>query len=297
MKEYIQNIKIQKLGHFSNELISTDILRLDLLHPVVSGNKWFKLQYYLQEALDRDKNTVASFGGAYSNHIVAMAFAVKEIGLQSIGVIRGEAASPLSPTLLQAKEYGMELRFVDRERYRNKEKMIQEWNDSGLYWINEGGYGPIGARGAADILTIVDTSPYTHILCAVGTGTMMAGLIKTANPWQEVVGISVLKNHIVLEDKIRCLLGPAEKQRSFSLLHDYHFGGYAKHPPGLIAFMRDTWLTEKVPTDIVYTSKLLFAVKDLLEKNYFPPGSKLLLVHSGGLQGNKSLEPDRLPFC
>ena len=296
MKEYIQNIKIQKLGHFSNELISTDILRLDLLHPVVSGNKWFKLQYYLQEALDTDKNTVASFGGAYSNHIVAMAFAAKEMGLQSIGVIRGEAATTLSPTLLQAKEYGMELRFVDRERYRNKEKMIQEWNDSGLYWINEGGYGPIGAKGAADILTILDTSPYTHILCAVGTGTMMAGLIKTARPRQEVVGISVLKNHIALEDKIRCLLGPAEKQRSFSLLHDYHFGGYAKHPPGLIAFMRDTWLTEKVPTDIVYTSKLLFAVKDLIEKNYFPPGSKLLLVHSGGLQGNKSLEPDRLPF-
>ena len=296
MKEYIQNIKIQKLGHFSNELISTDILRLDLLHPVVSGNKWFKLQYYLQEALDTDKNTVASFGGAYSNHIVAMAFAAKEMGLQSIGVIRGEAATTLSPTLLQAKEYGMELRFVDRERYRNKEKMIQEWNDSGLYWINEGGYGPIGAKGAADILTILDTSPYTHILCAVGTGTMMAGLIKTARPRQEVVGISVLKNHIALEDEIRWLLGPAEKQRSFSLLHDYHFGGYAKHPPGLIAFMRDTWLTEKVPTDIVYTSKLLFAVKDLIEKNYFPPGSKLLLVHSGGLQGNKSLEPDRLPF-
>jgi len=296
MKEYIQNIKIQKLGHFSNELISTDILRLDLLHPVVSGNKWFKLQYYLQEALDTDKNTVASFGGAYSNHIVAMAFAAKEMGLKSIGVIRGEAATTLSPTLLQAKEYGMELRFVDRERYRNKEKMIQEWNDSGLYWINEGGYGPIGAKGAADILTILDTSPYTHILCAVGTGTMMAGLIKTARPRQEVVGISVLKNHIALEDEIRWLLGPAEKQRSFSLLHDYHFGGYAKHPPGLIAFMRDTWLTEKVPTDIVYTSKLLFAVKDLIEKNYFPPRSKLLLVHSGGLQGNKSLEPDRLPF-
>ena len=296
MKEYIQNIKIQKLGHFSNELISTDILRLDLLHPVVSGNKWFKLQYYLQEALDTNKNRVASFGGAYSNHIVAMAFAAKEMGLQSIGVIRGEAASTLSPTLLQAKEYGMELRFVDRERYRNKEKMIQEWNDSGLYWINEGGYGPIGAKGAADILTILDTSTYTHILCAVGTGTMMAGLIKTARPRQEVVGISVLKNHITLEDEIRCLLGPAEKQLSFSLLHDYHFGGYAKHPPGLIAFMRDTWLTEKVPTDIVYTSKLFFAVKDLTEKNYFPPGSKLLLVHSGGLQGNKSLEPDRLPF-
>ena len=296
MKEYIQNIEIQKLGHFSNDLISTDILRLDLLHPVVSGNKWFKLQYYLQEALDTGKTTVASFGGAYSNHIVAMAFAAKEMGLQSIGVIRGEAASILSPTLLQAKEYGMELRFVDRERYRNKEKMMQEWNNLGLYWINEGGYGPIGAKGAADILTILDTSRYTHIICAVGTGTMMAGLIKTAGSWQAVVGISVLKNHVALENEIRWLLGPAEKQRSFSLLHDYHFGGYAKHPPGLIAFMRDMWLTEKVPTDIVYTSKLLFSVKDLIEKNYFPPGSKLLLIHSGGLQGNKSLEPDRLPF-
>jgi len=215
MKEYIQNIKIQKLGHFSNDLISSDILRLDLLHPVVSGNKWFKLQYYLQEALDTGKTTVASFGGAYSNHIVAMAFAAKELGLQSIGVIRGEADSTLSPTLLQAKEYGMQLRFVDRERYRNKEKIMQEWNNPGLYWINEGGYGPIGAKGAADILTILDTSRYTHIVCAVGTGTMMAGLIKTAGSRQAVVGISVLKNHVALENEIRWLLGPTEKQRPF----------------------------------------------------------------------------------
>lgn len=296
MKEYLQNCKLQQLNHFSTELVRVDILRIDLLHPVVSGNKWFKLQYYLQEALDTHKNKIATFGGAYSNHIVATAFAAKEMGLASIGFIRGEMLPELSPTLLQAQKYGMELRFIDRTLYRNKEKIIQEWNQPGLYWIMEGGYGVTGAKGAADILTILDTSQYTHILCAVGTGTMMAGLIKRARANQQVIGISVLKNHFGLEKEVRWLLNPQENQQLFSILHDYHFGGYAKHPEELITFIKDTWLTEQVPTDIVYTSKLLFATKDLIKRNYFPPESKLLLIHSGGLQGNNFLQPERLPF-
>jgi len=296
MKEYIQNIILHPLKHFSNELVCADILRLDLLHPVVSGNKWFKLQYYLQDALATEKNTIATFGGAYSNHIVATAFAAKEAGLKSIGFIRGEMVAQISPTLLQARDYGMELRFIDRERYRNKAQIMRKWNEPGLYWIMEGGYGERGANGAADMLTIRDTSEYTHILCAVGTGTMMAGLIKSAKSNQEVIGISVLKNHFGLEKEVRQLLSSVENLHRFSLLHGYHFGGYAKHPEELIEFMKDIWLTEKVPTDIVYTSKLLFATKDLIQKNYFPPGSKLLLIHSGGLQGNNSLQPGRLPF-
>jgi len=296
MRDYLQNITLHPLKHFSNELVCADILRLDLLHPVVSGNKWFKLQYYLQDALANEKNTIATFGGAYSNHIVATAFTAKEAGLKSIGFIRGEMVAQLSLTLLQATDYGMELRFIDRERYHNKEQIMQEWDRPDMYWIMEGGYGEPGAKGAADMLTIRDTSEYTHILCAVGTGTMMAGLIKSAKSNQEVIGISVLKNHFGLEKEVRSLLSSEENQQAFSLMHDYHFGGYAKHPEELIEFMKDIWLTEKVPTDIVYTSKLLFAARDLIQKKYFPPGSKLLLIHSGGLQGNNSLQPGRLPF-
>jgi len=272
------------------------ILRLDLLHPVVSGNKWFKLQYYLQDALATQKNTIATFGGAWSNHIVATAYAAREAGLKSIGFIRGEVVTAPSPTLLQAMSYGMELVFINRERYRNKESIIREQDRTGFYWIMEGGYGELGARGAAEIARVADTTSYTHIFCAAGTGTMLAGLIKSAAPHQQLTGISVLKNHLGLEKEVRCLLPHTEKQSPFSIIHDYHFGGYARHPEELILFMKKTWLTEGVPTDIVYTSKLLFAAKDLVEKKHFPPGSRLLLIHSGGLQGNGSLLPSTLPF-
>src|SRR6478609_3649215 len=193
MKDRLQNSRIQHLPHFSTKEIGVDILLLDLLHPIVSGNKWFKLQYYLQDAVATGKTTIASFGGAYSNHIVATAFAAKEAGLQSLGYIRGDSSTALSHTLLDAKRYGMKLIFVDREQYRRKEEIIQETNNSAMYWIMEGGYGILGAKGAADILNEIDITPYTHILCAVGTGTMMAGLVKAALPHQPVIGISALK--------------------------------------------------------------------------------------------------------
>jgi len=296
MREYLQNIEIQHLPHFSINHVDTDLLRLDLIHPVVSGNKWFKLQYYLQDALVSGKRIIASFGGAYSNHIVALAYAAKEIGFESIGYIRGEKSTKLTPTLLQAKEYGMQLVFVDRIRYRDKDALIQEQSRQDLYWVMEGGYGVPGAKGAADILTVTDTSRYNYILCAAGTGTMMAGLIKAARPDQHIMGISVLKNNFGLENEVRVLLTAAEKQKTFSILHDYHFGGYAKHPGELTRFMYELWLSEKVPTDIVYTSKLLFAVKDMILHKLLPPGSRLLVIHSGGLQGNNSLPPGTLPF-
>lgn len=296
MREYLQNIRLEPLPGFSNEGIGVSILRLDLLHPVVSGNKWFKLQYYLQEALAAGKTTIASFGGAYSNHIVAMAYTAKQTGLKSIGYIRGEMNKKLTPTLSDAKEFGMELVFTDRAGYRDKNTIIHQNNQPGIFWIMEGGYGVPGANGAAGILKIVETGDYTGIICAVGTGTMMAGLIKAARPDQRVTGISVLKNHFELENEVRALLTGAEKESRFSIHHDYHFGGYAKYSEELIEFMNLTWQDTGVPTDIVYTAKLLFAARDLIRKEYFAPGSRLLIIHSGGLQGNRSLPPGILPF-
>jgi 1-aminocyclopropane-1-carboxylate deaminase len=296
MKDSLRNCRIQPLPSFSIKDVPVAILRLDLLHPVVSGNKWFKLQYYLQDAIHTGKSRIASFGGAYSNHIVATAYAAREADLESIGYIRGEKPAQLSHTLLDAMEYGMELVFIGRDEYRRKEEIIQEKNDPEIYWIMEGGYGILGAKGASDILQIADTDQYTHILCAVGTGTMMAGLVKTATPRQQVIGISVMKNNPGLLEKVSSLLNSDENEKRFSILHDYHFGGYAKHPPELIEFMKETWLAEQLPTDIVYTSKLLYAVKELVAGNYFPPGSRVLLVHSGGLQGNASLPPGTLSF-
>ncbi|MES2329153.1 MAG: pyridoxal-phosphate dependent enzyme [Bacteroidota bacterium] len=296
MIESLEKITIQHLPHFSTQDVRVDILRLDLLHPIVSGNKWFKLKYYLEDALAQNKKTIATFGGAYSNHIVATAYAAKEAGLQSIGFIRGEMPVHPSTTLRDASNYGMNLVFTERELYRNKEMIVQAESKNGFYWIMEGGHGKLGSKGAADILQATDTSNYSHILCAAGTGTMLSGLIRSALPGQEIIGISVLKNNIALEKEVLSLLPNEDRMKRFSIQHTYHFGGYAKHPPELIAFMRETWAKEKIPTDIVYTSKLLFAAKDLIAANRFPGGARILLIHSGGLQGNTSLPPNTLPF-
>lgn len=296
MNTYLQDSRLDKLTLFSGDSIEVDILRTDLIHPVVSGNKWFKLRYYLEEAIALKKERIVSFGGAYSNHIVATAFAAREAGLKSMGIIRGEKAEHLSHTLVHAASYGMELVFVERSAYRNKQAIMEQYNLPGSYWVNEGGYGKTGARGAAEMLDFPQHNEYTHILCATGTGTMMAGLIKAAQKHQEVIGISVLKNHFSLETEVKSLLEEPEIVKKYSFIHDYHFGGYAKHPEMLINFMKDIWEYWQVPTDIVYTSKLLFGVKDLISKNYFPPGSRLLVIHSGGLQGNLSLPLNTLPF-
>jgi 1-aminocyclopropane-1-carboxylate deaminase len=197
---------------------------------------------------------------------------------------------------LAAKQYGMQLVFADRDHYRDKERIMQENATKEDYWIMEGGYGIQGSIGASEILNVTDTSGYTHILCAVGTGTMLSGLIRAASPQQQLIGISVLKNQLSISDETTALLPDSDRSKSFSILHQYHFGGYAKHPPGLIHFMKETWYRSQVPTDIVYTSKLLFAAKDLIVKGHFPSGSRVLLIHSGGLQGNASLQTGILPF-
>eukprot|EP01136_Pigoraptor_vietnamica_P021346 Opistho-1_new@6008 len=202
----LQNIRVQSLPHFSSEKVQTEILRLDLLHPIVSGNKWFKLKYYLEEACSGGHHTIATFGGAYSNHIVATAYAAKEAGMQSRGYIRGERPVRLSPTLQQSKELGMELVFVSREQFRMPENIMQASPETGVYWVQEGGYGLLGAKGAGDILSSADTNDFTHIICAIGTGTMLAGLIQSARQEQQLIGISVLKNHLGLEQEVTSLL-------------------------------------------------------------------------------------------
>jgi 1-aminocyclopropane-1-carboxylate deaminase len=293
----IQNIHIQSVKSLSDQGIQTDILRLDLIHPVISGNKWFKLKYYLDEAIAANASKLASFGGAYSNHIVAMALAGKQSGIPTIGFIRGDDNTSVSPTLEEAVSYGMKLQFINRTDYRDKKQIQDTYHQSGWYWIPEGGYGLLGAKGAADILHVLDTSSYSHIICAVGTGTMMAGLIIGAKPSQEIIGISVLKNHFSITKEIEQLIDLSpEKKPAFQCLHGYDWGGYAKHTPDLLSFMQQFWLAEKIPSDFVYIAKMIYAAHDLIQKNFFPAGSRLLLIHSGGLQGNRSLAPDILPF-
>lgn len=297
MQHILNKPFIQTLQYLKNaDNIGVDVLRLDVVHPIISGNKWFKLQYYLQEAINQHCKKIVTFGGAYSNHIVATAFACKQMNLQSIGIVRGEAATNLSSTLQAAKNYGMHLQFVSREMYKNKTALLAQFNDSSIYSIAEGGYGKLGAKGAATILSCVDTSQYTHIICACGTGTTLSGLIKAALPHQHVIGINVLKGYENMEADIIKILDAKKKYQPFTILNQYHFGGYAKHSKQLIDWMNELYKKENLPTDIVYTSKLFYAVNNLLQQQYFAANSKVLVVHSGGLQGNLSLPNETLLF-
>lgn len=273
--------------------VEAAVLRLDKIHPLVSGNKWFKLRYYLGQAKNESKKTIVTFGGAWSNHILATAAACKIDNLNSVGIIRGEEAGILAPTLINAKELGMQLFFMRREEYRER-KIPEEVEKNDCYFIDEGGYGIKGAEGAAGILDHCAKENYTHICCAAGTGTMTAGLIMSSLPSQRVISISVLKKNISLEEKINQLL--PTNANNFETIHDYHFGGYAKYNPKLFDFMNKFYTTTGIPSDFVYTGKLFFAINDLIQNNFFPSSSKLLLIHSGGLQGNASLSKGTLIF-
>ncbi len=286
---------IQSIASFGHDQ-KVDLLRLDVIHPIVSGNKFYKLRYYIEWALAKGVSTVASFGGPYSNHIVALAFTAKEAGLKSIGYIRTNEDEPMTPSLKEAKAYGMELVYLGRTDFQSKKAAILQSSASNTdcYLIDEGGYGIIGAKGAATILTTQDTSHYDYIICAVGTGTMLAGIINAADPHQKIIGIPVLKNEGSIESEINALL--EDKNSPYTLLHQFHQGGYAKTNPTMLDFMNRLWDAEKIPTDIVYTSKLLFGVEQLIKDNYFEKNTSILVIHSGGLQGNRSLPEGTLKF-
>lgn len=277
--------------------IGIDVLRLDLLHPVLSGNKWFKLQQHLALA---GRSPILTFGGAWSNHLVATAFAAQQAGIQAIGIIRGERSSTLSATLQEAANYGMQLEFITREQYAQKTTTFfhQHWLERypGAYVIPEGGGGLPGIIGSETILSKIDAQSYTHFLCAVGTGTTFLGLVRASPPGAVVIGVPVLKG---LETMAAIdptgILTPEQTGRA-RLLPGYHFGGYARHPQELLDFMNGLYTHSGIPTDIVYTGKLFYAVYDSLRRPFFPARSRLLIIHSGGLQGNRSLAPGRLLF-
>lgn len=274
--------------------IRLEVLRADKIHPVISGNKWFKLRFYLDKAIQEKKQGLLTFGGTWSNHIVATAEACRLAGLKAIGLIRGEEPTHWSDALNDAKRAGMQFLFIPRSDYRKKHVPDNLGIDINQYLlVPEGGYGPEGAKGAGTMLsaTIHD---YTHYLCAMGTGAMTAGLINAIPASAELTAISVLKNNHDAENAIQQLLEDGNRQ--WRVLHEYHFGGYAKKTPELLRFMNQFYEQTAIPTDFVYTAKLFFAVNDLVTRKSFPPGSRLLVIHSGGLQGNRSLPKGTLNF-
>lgn len=282
--------------------VRIDVLRLDKIHPVISGNKWFKLKYHLAQARRNGHSTVITWGGAYSNHLVATACACHQQGFRSIGIVRGEKAAHPSATLQTAASYGMQLHFISREAYAQKcadgyARSLPE-NHTGVYLIPEGGAEENGICGCQEILPLTDYSAYTHILCCIGTGTMFKGLLLSKTAQQQLIGIPVLKlgPDAPLVRSLNQFGSAHGAAGSCRLLLQYHFGGYAKKSPGLLQFMNRFYERTGIPTDFVYTGKLMAACMDLVENDHFPPGSRVLVIHSGGLQGNTSLPLQTLSF-
>ncbi|MBF7686687.1 1-aminocyclopropane-1-carboxylate deaminase/D-cysteine desulfhydrase [Acinetobacter rathckeae] len=285
-----QSTPIQSILH--NQDLVLDIKRLDQIHPFVSGNKFFKLKYNLQEAVRLKKTSLITFGGAYSNHIVATAYAAKQYQLQSIGIIRGDelANKPRNATLQQAQAFGMQLQFVNRTDYKQRHdpqflaQLQQQYPNS--YIIPEGGTNQLAIQGCQDILTIAEKQYYDVICVAVGTGGTIAGLIESTTAATHILGFSALKGDF-LKQQIESLTSKTH----WTLHSQYHFGGYAKISDELIQFIQDFEQQHQIPLEPIYTGKMMYGMFDLIAQNYFPKNSKILLIHSGGLQGKASLMP------
>lgn len=273
-----------------NTTISLFIKRDDLLHPHISGNKFRKLKYNLAEAKAKKYKKILTYGGAFSNHIVAVAAAGKEYGFQTIGVIRGEElVSQIAdnPSLKFAQACGMILEFVSREQYRYKyeKSALEFWRKKygEFYLLPEGGSNALAVKGCEEILTKAD-EVFDYVCCAVGTGGTIAGLINSAQPHQKIIGFPALKGDFLPED-----IRKFTANKMGELITDYHFGGYGKVTPQLIQFLNDFHDQHHIPLDPIYTGKMVFGVMDLIEKNYFKKGSNILLIHTGGLQGIRGI--------
>ena len=263
-----------------------DVLRLDLWHPEISGNKWFKLKYNLEQAQKEKKKNLLSFGGAYSNHLHALAFAGKEFSFNTVGIIRGEEV--MNDTLSDCKKWGMELHFIPRNEYKDKynsqflEKIQSQFPHH--YLIPEGGNNALGLQGCKEILKNIDISTYQFIACAVGTSTTFTGLIESAYPQHHLIGFSALKNGFYLNDEIK----KNTNKLNWELNHDYHFGGFAKSNVSLLEWMKHFKKLHGIELDFIYTAKMMYGLFDMIHKDEFKNG-RLLAIHTGGLQGNRSL--------
>ena len=296
---YLENIlsNIQEV-HFSEitgKDVSLFIKREDELHSFISGNKYRKLKYNLEEAKKQGKKTLITFGGAYSNHIAAVSFAGKKFGFETIGIIRGdELANDFdkvlkeNSTLKFANEHNMKLNFVSRSDYRNKttnkfiDNLKVKYGD--FYLIPEGGTNRLAVKGCQEILTKEDHI-FDVVCTAVGTGGTIAGVINSLSKHQKVIGFPALKGDFLnLEIKKY-----VKETNSWSLNLDYNFGGYAKVSKELITFINKFKLETKIPLDAVYTGKMIFGIIDLIKNDFFKKGTKIMAIHTGGLQGNSGM--------
>jgi 1-aminocyclopropane-1-carboxylate deaminase len=275
------------LSEFSIELW---MKRDDLLHPIISGNKWRKLKYCLNHALSLNADTLISMGGAYSNHLHALAYTGHLLGLKTQGIIRGEQPTVLTPTLVDMQNWGMKLTFVSRSEYRvlRQYKAPRALPDikPNEYWLPEGGAQLLALKGVAELVNEIDVS-YDILCVPCGTGTTLAGMIDAAPRQTKLLGFAALKNAGFLTTDVNTLL--AKPNIHWEINVNYHFGGFAKTTEELIRFMYHFENKTGILLEPVYTGKMMFALYDLIKNNTFKPGQRIVAIHTGGLQGNRRL--------
>jgi 1-aminocyclopropane-1-carboxylate deaminase/D-cysteine desulfhydrase-like pyridoxal-dependent ACC family enzyme len=273
------------------------VKRDDLIHPQFGGNKWRKQKYNLIHAREKQFDTLLTFGGAWSNHIYATAAAARYFGFNSIGIIRGEQHTPLNATLSFAKACGMQLHYVSRSEYRKKheaqylQKLKQRFGE--VYILPEGGSNALALKGCKEIVDEINREidrPFDVICCASGTGATLAGLVTALKPEQSAIGFSALKGGEFLNDEVRNFLSDRHQKTNWHIETAWHFGGYAKVDDALIHFMRQFKSEYDFALDAVYTGKMFYGLFQLIENRTFRPGTSIVAVHSGGLQGNKGFD-------
>lgn len=290
-----QAVGIQHLDNIRG--VSIDILRLDTIDPFISGNKLFKLFEYLNKALTVGPRRILTFGGAYSNHLIATAKVCSLLQLPCTGIVRGEANEIDSVIIDECKALGMEIQFMDRSSYReiaeqpDIKKLQQHFGPATI--VPMGGYGQEGVAGAAMISNHIPENTYTHIATSVGTGTTLAGLLRKKKA-QKILAYPAIKGMTDLIDRIHTL-GVSDTS-GLEIIPDFHFGGFAGHNETLICFINDFYTKYEVPLDFVYTGKMMFGAMSQIRDNYFHAGARVLAIHTGGLQGNRSLPEGTLVF-
>jgi len=299
--DIIENTPLEEVNDpfLKEKRISLLIKREDLNHPQMSGNKWHKLKYNIQEAKEQGKDTLLTFGGAYSNHIYAAAAAGKIFNLNTIGIIRGEEHNPLNPTLSFAKENGMRIYYLDRGLYRNKnspiilDDLIKKFGD--FYLLPEGGTNEFAVKGCSEIIGKI-VKDFDYVCCPCGTGGTLAGLIAGLNGSKFALGFAVLKGASFLKENVNSLLKSAKDPptENWDINLDYHFGGYAKFNKNLLEFMERFSSLTGIPIEPIYTGKMLFGIYDLISNGFFKQETRIVAIHTGGLQGLSGLRHKRL---
>ncbi|TKB47872.1 1-aminocyclopropane-1-carboxylate deaminase/D-cysteine desulfhydrase [Thalassotalea mangrovi] len=283
---------IQSIEHplLQQQRIKVWVKRDDLIHPIISGNKWRKLTANIENCIALGQNQVVSFGGAYSNHIHALAFAGKQFGIKTTGIIRGESRYASNYTLRWAEHWGMQLRFVNRNTYRLREDPVflsdlqRQFPLARI--IPEGGSNKLALRGVGQLIDELDKQlSFDYLLCPVGSGGTLAGLIQGSDNRHQILGISVLKQQDYLHAQVEHLLDNPQRYRNWQILNQYHCGGYGKFQPSHLQKMCDLQQQLSLPIEPVYSGKMLLAFWEMMQQHQFAPGSRIVLLHTGGLQG------------